>query len=199
MGATGSPQSLTVFGNANGATNGPLFVKNTSAGTIGAGIALDASGATSGRSFSLLAIANAVAPVGGFGIYDNTAAAFRMVVDSTGKVGIGTTAPAGPLEVKGAGGGRILMLSADDVTTLQTIAVAGTVVSGATFFIMDRNNTTTTCFQGAAGTALQLSGSSSYANTDTITYAVTAGGAITVQRTSGTNGSHDMTILCFVY
>lgn len=200
VGATGSPQSLTVFGNANGSTNGPIFAKNTSAGTIGTGLALDASGATSGRSFSLLSIASAVAPVGGFGIYDNTAGAMRLVVDSTGKVGIGTSAPAGPLEVKGAAGSRIMMLFADNVdSTLQTIAPAGTCVAGATFFIMDRNNTGGTCFQGASGAACQLGGSSSYNNTDTITYAVTAGGAITVQRTTGSNGTHDMAILAFVF
>lgn len=124
----------------------------------------------------------------------------RLQISNNGNMGIGTATPAGPLEVKGTAGSRIMMLFADNVdSTLQTIAPAGTCVAGATFFIMDRNNTGGTCFQGASGAACQLGGSSSYNNTDTITYAVTAGGAITVQRTTGSNGTHDLAILAFVF
>lgn len=50
---------------------------------------------------------NAVA-AGGFALYDNTAGAYRMVVDTAGNVGIGTTSPSAKLEIQAAtNGGRI--------------------------------------------------------------------------------------------
>lgn len=121
----------------------------------------------------------------------------RMRLDNTGALGIGTATPAGRLHVNGAGavaGAGFAINSLAAVTTIQTIFAAGTVARGAAFFIIDRNNT-----GGAINTSTNLnalvSASTSYVNADTITVAITAGGAVTCARTSGTNGTHDITML----
>lgn len=118
----------------------------------------------------------------------------RMKLTASG-LGIGTASPAGPLHVVGTVAGTgFLHASASAVTSLQTIAAAGTVTNAALFLVIDRNNTgggvvVATNIWAAVG------GSTNYANNDTITIAVTAGGAITVQRTLGTNGTHNISML----
>jgi hypothetical protein len=123
----------------------------------------------------------------------------RMRLDNTGALGIGTATPAGRLHVAGAGavsGAGFAISSVAAVTSIQTIFAAGTVARGVMCFILDRNNTGAGLNSPAAISAIAaLSGSFTYTNTDTITIAVTAGGAITAQRTSGTNGSHDIVML----
>jgi hypothetical protein len=116
-------------------------------------------------------------------------------------VGIGTAAPAGKLHVAAAGGvttAGMVFGSVAAVTSIQTIFAAGTVSRQATFIIFDRNNT------GGAGiitypvNSVLLANNMTYVNNDTITIAVTAGGAITAQRTVGTNGTHDIVMLAMV-
>jgi hypothetical protein len=52
----------------------------------------------------------------------------------------------------------------------------------------------------AAGSLLSLgSGGVTYTNTDTMKVDLTAGGAITVQRTAGTNGTHQINMLVLYY
>lgn len=114
----------------------------------------------------------------------------RALIDSSGNMGIGTTSPLAKLHVATATGVGMLVVSAAAVTTLQTIAPAGTVTKGAGIFVADFNNTT--LLNGSFLLSVSLSGSTPYTNNDTITVAVTAGGAITVQRTTGTNGTHDI-------
>jgi len=131
-----------------------------------------------------------------FAIYEATTE--RLRIAQGGNVMIGAGAPQGALHVIGRTTGGVaqgghLVLQATAVTTLQTIAAAGTVPRAAGFLIIDRNNT-----GGAIGapnyTAAAVGTNFTYTNTDTITVAVTAGGAITVQRTVGTNGSHDISL-----
>jgi len=74
----------------------------TSAGAIGSGLTLNAVGG-SGREYSLLSTnSSAGAGAGKLAVYDVTAGAYRLVVDNTGNVGIGTPAPTHKLEVNGS-------------------------------------------------------------------------------------------------
>lgn len=116
----------------------------------------------------------------------------RMRIDRSGNTSIGSTLAGGKLYVAGAGGGFAIM-SAAAVTTLQTVAVAGTVVRSMEFWLVDHNNTGHVV--STATSQLNIGTSTTYINTDTMTIAVTAGGAVTIQRTSGTNGTHDVTIM----
>jgi hypothetical protein len=104
----------------------------------------------------------------------------------------------GGMRLFGAGGG-FMFLSAAAVTTLQTVAPAGTVVRSAVFWLIDHNNTGhNVSLPMTANTQLNVGGSTTYVNADTMTLAVTAGGAITIQRTTGTNGTHDVT-MCVLF
>ena len=69
-------------------------------GTDGASpyLKLDHTATTSGRSYSIYSGGLAA---GNFDIYDNTASAARLSIDSSGNVGIGTSSPAYPLTVDG--------------------------------------------------------------------------------------------------
>lgn len=136
---------------------------------------------------------------GAFSIDDVTATATRLLIDIAGNVGIGTTTPAAKLHVSGPAGGGFAFFSANDVTSLQTPIVAGTVVSGCAMWLWDRNNTTGVAVLGFNGQSFSLGSAPTYVNSDTITVTLTAGGAITVQRTTGTNGSHDINMMILYF
>ena len=63
---------------------------------------MDATG-NGGRNYRIMSAAtgNGAIPAGNFGIYDNGATTARFVINSTGNVGIGTTAPTSLLSVNG--------------------------------------------------------------------------------------------------
>lgn len=101
----------------------------------------------------------------------------------------------GFLNAKAATGGGVLFLSAAAVAgTLQTLAVAGTVTAFGLFYVIDKNNTGGAIVP-ASGNGLLLTQTFAIVNTDTVTVTLTAGGAITVQRTAGTNGTHEIEML----
>jgi hypothetical protein len=99
-------------------------IQITDSASIGSGITLDATG-TSGRRYTIFSSASgAGAGAGKFVIYDTTAGTTRLVVDSSGKVGIGTTTPAYTLDVNGT----IRSLSGGFMFpdgTIQTTAASG--------------------------------------------------------------------------
>ncbi len=116
----------------------------------------------------------------------------RFKIDNAGNVGIGTVTPQATLHAVGAGG-SFLFLSCNAVDgTLQTPVIAGTVTQSAAFWIYDRNNTGGGTVQASGNMINALGGTFNLVNTDTVAVTVTAGGAITVQRTVGTNGTHQI-------
>jgi hypothetical protein len=84
---------------SNGLGFGDLLVTGT--GTVGAGITLESTG-SGGRKYSWLSTASSAdAGSGKLAVFDVTAGAYRMVIDSTGNVGIGATSPQAKLDVRG--------------------------------------------------------------------------------------------------
>lgn len=127
--------------------------------------------------------------------FPNNADAGRIT--TAGNFGFGTAAPQGRIHAASAGGG-FMFLSANAVDgTLQTLAAAGTVTQFASFYAIGRNNT-------GGGVATLNPGNATGLNqlinfpvglTDTVTIGVSAAGAITVQRTAGTNATHQVLML----
>ena len=88
IGTPSSSRLLTISGvGSDMAGNGDLKVVGS--GTIGASVSLVAAG-IGARTYSLISTASA-AGAGMFGVYDSTPGTYRMVIDSAGNLGIGTT------------------------------------------------------------------------------------------------------------
>jgi hypothetical protein len=132
---------------------------------------------------------------GSFGLDDVTVGARRFTVGVGGYAGLGgVTTPQGPLHALGLGGG-FLFLSANAVDgTLQTLVVAGTVTQTIALWGYDRNNTSAGLAIGS-GAMLTLGTTYGFVNTDTVTVTLTGGGAITVQRTAGSSGTHQVNLI----
>ena len=95
IGTTSPAENLTIAG-VPSYNNGLRLTGSSNSGT---GLALENT-AASGHKYALLSAGSGDAVgAGGFGIYDDTATAYRLAVTASGYVGIGTTAPAGLLDV----------------------------------------------------------------------------------------------------
>ena len=187
-------------------SSGAVTIDNELASIVPAGATLTAQG-TSNSAFGRLKLMGKTAggttidwrfladPTGDFYIYDGAAAAYRMAITATnGYMGVRTQTPQAPIHVVGAGG-ACLFVSANAVDgTLQTPIAAGTVTQSAAFWGYDRNNSGGATVQ-FSGNMLTLSGTFAVVNGDTITITLTAGGAITAQRTSGIGGTHQVNML----
>lgn len=124
-----------------------------------------------------------------------------LFMDANGLIGMGTASPAGKLHVVGAGsiaGAGHAIGSVAAVTTVQTVFAAGTVARAMTAIVFDRDNGTGTPLTVSLIQGVALSGNVPYTciapSGDLMTIAVTAGGAVTAVRTTGTHGSHDIVI-----
>ena len=129
-----------------------------------------------------------------FGFYDINNG-LRMGIDNSGNVGINTSTPQGRLHAVSAAGGFMYLTAIAVDGTLRTMAVAGTITYGMVVWVFDRNNTGGGVVLGFNGQAFALTNANAYANTDTLTVTLTAGGGITIQRTAGSNGTHDINML----
>ncbi|MFZ1700714.1 MAG: tail fiber domain-containing protein [Pyrinomonadaceae bacterium] len=100
IGTTAPSTKLHLSGGGSLASGvGDLLITGT--GTFGSAATLEATG-TGGRTYSWLSTSSgASAGAGKLTLLDVTGNAFRMAVDSTGDVGIGTTAPGDKLDVNG--------------------------------------------------------------------------------------------------
>lgn len=156
---------------------------------------------TSAAAVEWRIMANAISDTGELAFYDVAATAERMRIDNAGFVGIGTAAPQGKLHIARAAAGGMMFLSGTISGTLNTLAVAGTVTVMAIMWGMIRNNGgTSLSFIGlisantfALGTALVVNCNTA---SDQVTITVTAGGAVTAQRTAGSN-SHELHVTVY--
>ena len=116
-----------------------------------------------------------------------------------GRVGINMATPQGPLHVAGAGGGFVFLSVTGLNATLQTIS-GNFVTRGTGMFIGDISTSGGTDWSYGKILSPQLNNFEDYttADGDVIRVSVTAGGAITVQRQSGTF-THQINILCCYY
>jgi hypothetical protein len=119
------PVDISYTNSAGGISETGLRIRNTSTGNS---TQINLNGH---RSWSMMAEGSFGAPAGGFSLFDNTAAANRFNIDSSGNVGIGTTTPAAKLDVNGSIksdnllGQNLLINGGFDFSQRGTGAIAG--------------------------------------------------------------------------
>ncbi|MCU1263684.1 MAG: hypothetical protein JWM21_2 [Acidobacteria bacterium] len=126
---TASPtKALDVVKTGTDTTTNHAVVKvrtTTSSAGFGPGLIVDGSSMPSGRSWSVFTsgASDLVGTTGTFSIFDGTASASRLAIDSTGRVGIGTTAPTDTLSVNGTaskpGGGSWAVFSDERLKNIK--------------------------------------------------------------------------------
>lgn len=134
-----SPHALYVNGNVGIGTNDPsnakLVIGGVTAWNTGIGVTGNASGGagiylestvTNGHKYSLFSgAAGTGVGTGGFALYDDTALAYRLAVDSSGQVGIGTPNPDRALTVQGGGGAYLNVKTTSGLQEILVGADAG--------------------------------------------------------------------------
>ena len=175
IGTTNPTRVVQIVGDAtSNPFNAALSVAtgNTSTG-YGAYLGLNATSLTNGRDWRIVSSGTSnSAGIGKFSIYDNTATADRVVVDSNGNVGIGTTTPSSKLTVSG------------DITatSLNSGPISGTrnrIING--WMAIDQRN---------AGAGQTFTAGTGYTYCIDRWYAYSLGGNVTGQRV-GTPGSYN--------
>jgi hypothetical protein len=190
-------------------TDGAVQIDNDLTASLSGGAALIAQGTANGSLARLSLIAKTVGGAsvdyrymanalggGEWVVYDNVASAVRLWLTSGGNLGVGplagAAAPAGALHVRGAGGGMLFLSATAVGAAIQTLSAAGTVTVQAFVIGTIRNNGGSgvnfyTSFAGSTLFLGQTFTSSITTAADQLQIAVTAGGAITVQRVAGSN------------
>lgn len=138
---TANPTKLLMLEDtgANASDNyAAMEIKTTGSSGFGPAIYLNGSSMTGGRHWLLNAAGTQdSAGVGKFSIYDVTGSADRLVINSSGNVGIGTTSPATALDVVGG------ISSTGRIITTSTSALGGITIDSAEAarFAIDRGST----------------------------------------------------------
>jgi hypothetical protein len=108
------------------ANHAVVKVRTSGTSGFGPGFIIDGSSMTGGRSWSVFTsgASDLVGATGTFSIFDGTASASRLSIDSTGRVGIGTTGPDQLLSVNGdaskaAGGGSWQVFSDERLKNIK--------------------------------------------------------------------------------
>ena len=111
---------------ADSSTNqAAVRIRTTGANGFGPGLYLDNSSMAGGRTWSIFAsgASDLVGATGVFNIFDGTAGTARVTIDSTGRVGVATTAPTDTLSVNGTaskpGGGSWAVFSDERLKTIK--------------------------------------------------------------------------------
>ena len=88
---TGGTERMRIDSSGNVGIGTTTMTRNTNIGGSGAavGLSLQNSG-TSGRTYSIFSTNNGASVVGALSFYDDTASAYRMVIDSSGNLLVGT-------------------------------------------------------------------------------------------------------------
>jgi hypothetical protein len=124
LGTSSPGYRLTVVDNSSG-VQGRFESSSTSGTTLGF-----VNTATNGRNYRIGS--NYVTGNGEFAIYDDTAAASRLFINSSGSVGIGTTSPQELFHVNtGASGGQVLRMSTNGTDIGYLYQNTGGVILGA--------------------------------------------------------------------
>lgn len=120
LGTSAPGRKLHIQYNINGADEG-LMIENQ--GDAGANLSFKSSGA-GGREYMWISTGSANSTGAGYmGLYDNTGGGYRMVVNSSGNVGIGTNTPQQKLDVSGS----VLISSVGDLFIASgSVKMAGT-------------------------------------------------------------------------
>jgi hypothetical protein len=138
-----------------------------------------------GKSYWLY---SGAAEAGGFGLYNETDTRYAIFVDADGNTGIGNiTDPRSILHAHDGSGGCIFINRSGVGGTLVTVIPDGTgdVTANISFFGWVSNSVPFTA--QVTDQYLTVSSSTTFTDgTNTLTVAVTAGGAFTLQRTAGT-------------
>lgn len=118
-------------------------------------------------------------------IYFTTGGGEAVRIDGNKNVGIGTASPQGRLQVNNAVGGAAFVGASGVGGTASTLLIAGTVTAVANmyFTIRDSNGTCTSSITVAV--VLGATHNMVADGTNTYQFQVSAGGAVTVQRTAG--------------
>ena len=125
VGTTAPTALLHVYG--DGTSGGGTGLRDTTLRLYGyqPGLYFDGSATGANRRWNMWLGASSGdgGGTGAFNLYDQTATAFRMVIDTSGNMGIGTTAPASRLHVNGT-------ITSGDISSSGTITCAGNLRTG---------------------------------------------------------------------
>lgn len=105
-------------------SSAPLLIKGRSGAVIGPAISIDATDGTGGRKYSLISTNSAAGAGGGkLAIYDDTptSGGYRLVIDATGDIGVGTTNPTSRLQISSSTSGGL----ADPTLRVDNLSTAG--------------------------------------------------------------------------
>jgi hypothetical protein len=106
----------------NGGTFDSFTISGNSTNSVGMRIQ---NSAASSRNWNIISSGGGVSPAGSFSIYDDTAAATRMSIDSSGNVGIGTSSPSHKLSVNKGSAGVIVNFTDGVAQSLQVTTGSG--------------------------------------------------------------------------